>query len=357
MIWLEVLCALGLPVGFLLLGRIRFCTVESTPFPKAVSIIIPARNEEKALPLLLNSMVHSRPCSAEVVVVDDGSIDATAAVSRSFGAKVHVAEPLPSGWTGKTWACTQGVRNAQHNLLLFVDADTYFSSNGLSRVLATYGTMDERTVALSILPYHVMEKPYEQLSLFFHLMMAIGAGGFGRLGEPRLFGQSLLISRSLYETSGGHASVRSSILENFALAERIASVGGSCATFGGRGVLNVRLYPNGVSELCQGWVKAFADGAAACRPLVLAASVFWLTTMCAAFIGLLVTSVGGHWAFVVLYLCFALQVFGMSRQLGTYRLWSWLLYPVPLFFYFGLFGHSFYLRAFGRSVQWRGRTV
>lgn len=357
MIWLAALCAFGIPVGFLLIGRVPICRAQSFPREEPVSVIIPARNEEHTLPVLLRSLGASGVRATEIVVVDDSSTDATAEVARLNGATVLTAPSLPSGWTGKTWACTQGAASASNDPLLFLDADTYLESRGLERMLAAHEALGRRSVALSVLPYHVTKKVYEELSFFFHLMMAAGAGGFGPLGKPRLFGQAMLIGRSLYESSGGHRAVRGAILENFSLASRIDSVGGRCVTFAGRGVINVRMFPNGFGQLCEGWVKAFADGAAACDPLVLAASIFWLSALCTTFVVLVAAGSDMRLTFGLLYLCFAVQLLTMARQLGSYSLLTCVLYPVPLFFYFGLFGRSFYLRALKRSVQWRGRTV
>ena len=202
-----------------------------------------------------------------------------------------------------------------------------------------------------------MEEPYEQLSLVFNLLMAFGAGGFGIVGKGRLFGQSLLISRDLYERSGGHAGVRGSILENFALAAKINLAGGRCVRLGGRGLLNIRMFPTGIAQLCASWTKAFADGAAASDAAVLALAIFWLSALCADF--LLVMFAPGDWriTFAALYACFVVQMAGFARQIGNYGFLACLLFPVPLIFFFAIFGQSLYRRVFKRKVIWRGRSL
>ena len=89
--------------------------------------------------------------------------------------------------------------------IVFLDADTWFEPGGFETIISSYRKLPGE-VALSILPFQVTQKPYEGLSLFFSLLVAFGAGGFGLFGSGRLFGQSLIISRSLYESSGGHAA-------------------------------------------------------------------------------------------------------------------------------------------------------
>jgi len=355
--WVAAICLLGLPAGFLLLWKVPLCRERDSEEHEAVSVIVPARNEERNLPNLLKSIRQSVYQPAEVIVVDDASKDHTAEIGGAFGCLVLPSRSLPAGWTGKTWACYQGVGRAGADVLLFLDADTFFSRDGYKKIAATYCEKGSDFAAISVLPYHVIEKPYEELSLFFNLLMAMGAGGFGCLGRSRLFGQSLIISRDLYSSSGGHKAVFSCILENFALASRIEATGGHCVNFGGRGALNIRMFPDGLTQLREGWTKAFADGAAGSDPAVLAVAVFWLSALCASF--LLVGMAHGPWRayFALLYLMFALQLFWLARKIGNFSAFSCLIYPLPLFFYFGIFGQSLYRRIFKKRVSWRGRTL
>lgn len=290
----------------------------------------------------------------EIIVVNDGSTDGTSLVARAHHARVIESRPLLPGWTGKTWACFQGAEAAMGDSLLFLDADTWFTSSGFDRLMAAHPSRD---VALSLLPFHVTRKSYEELSLFFNLLMAFGAGGFGSLGGPRLFGQSLLISRQLYERCGGHAAVRGTILENLVMSQTVEMAEGRCRCLGGRGVLNVRMFPEGFRQLREGWIKAFAAGAAASDPRVLGVSIFWLSALCSTFLLLLLLH--GFWRapFAVLYVCFAAQVYWFARQIGTFRVLTCVLFPVPLLFFFGLFTQSLVRRLLKQQVTWRGRQL
>lgn len=351
MIWLLLLCSSGLPAGLALLWRTPFCSLADASHPPA-SILIPARNEERNLPHLLGS-IPTPPPGSEIFVIDDASTDNTAALAQAQGARVLSAPPLEPGWTGKTWACQRGAQAASCDFLLFLDADTWFEPQGLKRLLAHADTR----AAVSVLPYHVMDRRYEQLSLFFNLLMALGAGGFGLLSRPRLFGQSLLIPGQLYNAAGGHAAVRRHILENLALSERVYAAGATCRCFYGRGTLNMRMFPDGLAQLCEGWTKAFADGAAASGPAVLLLSILWLSALCSAFLMLFLSPASWRLVFAAVYLLLALQIYGFAARLGQYRFLTCLLYPLPLCFYFALFGQSLYRHAFHRKVQWRGRQL
>ena len=352
-----IFCVLAFAAGTLLLRTVPVSPVTQPAASYLISVIIPARNEEKNLPRLLASIQDSRLVTGEIIVIDDGSTDATAVVASRAGATVLPGSPLPAGWTGKTWACAQGAEAAQGDLLLFLDADTWFTREGLPRLLSAWEQHSGQRVALSLLPYHVTKAPYEQLSLFFNLLMAFGAGGFGSLGTPRLFGQCLLISRELYDTSGGHSAVRGRILENLAMADRIDAVNGRCVCLGGRGTVHVRMFPEGFAQLCESWRKAFADGAAASDSAVLILSIVWLSALCIVFIVLCLSPWPLRAIAAVLYMAAAAQLFYLARQIGTFSFISALLYPISLIFFFGLFGGSLLNRMLRRQVTWRGRRV
>ncbi len=348
-------------LGYLFLFRVPLCRAggEETA-AGTISVIIPARNEEDRLSELLESLSLQDPAPGEVIVVDDGSEDATAELAEKAGARVITSRPLPEGWRGKTWACWQGARAARGEALLFLDADTRLLPGGLSRMAAEFRRAGG---ALSLLPYHVPVRPYEELSAFFHILMAAGVGAFtafGRKVRPGLFGPSLMISREDYRRGGGHEAVRGEILENFFLAASLRRAGVEVTGRGGKGVLTTRMYSSGWKDLAAGWSKAFAAGAAGTPPLILALTALWLAGAIAAPGLLLLGGLTGIFPFPaagILYLLYALQVFSMLRRLGSYRLLTALLYPAGLVFYLAVFARSWFLFRRGAAVEWKDRRI
>jgi 4,4'-diaponeurosporenoate glycosyltransferase len=363
MIVLLMLCTLGLLSGFLLMLHVRGCepvpidsklSQESALPERSVAIIVPARNEENNLPRLLAS-IPPLPAIEEVVVVDDNSTDRTSAVAEEFGARVLQPGVPTSSFTGKTWACAQGVENTSAELLFFLDADTFFESDGCQNIFSVFS--DKSDMALSILPFAITEHPYEELSLFFNLLMAFGAGGFGVFQPPRLFGQSLLLPRHLYETIGGHTSVSRYVLENFHLSHGLKAAHAQSLCLGGRKAFCMRMFPEGFSQLWYGWMKAFAAGAQSTDPRILSVAIIWLTALTTITLLLLLISPDLRLLTLVLYLLAACQIFYFARQIGTYRFLSCLLFPIPLIFFFILFAQSALRRTTNRSTSWRGRHV
>ncbi len=303
------------------------------------SIIIPARNEEHNLPVLLRSIREQTVSPAEVIVVDDGSTDRTAELARQGGAKVISPPPLPAGWRGKTWACHHGAQAATGDLLLFLDADTWLEPAGLAHLLARY-----RGGALSVGPFHVTRDLYEQLSLFFNLNMVGGTVPNG------LFGQMLLVDRPSYQRVGGHETVSGKILENYWLAGTFRAAGIPVRSMVGRGLLSFRMYPNGLHDLIEGWTKGFAAGAGQTPRARLIGLVAWMSLLMLPLVLLPFTPWAG-----ALYLLCAVNVAWVSRQVGTFRWYTALLYPVPLCFFFLLFSRSAFRS--GKQVTWKGRAI
>jgi glycosyltransferase involved in cell wall biosynthesis len=84
-----------------------------------VSVIIPAFNEADNLGATLESLKEISEIIDEILVVDDGSIDATVEVVKSYG-----IDPIIMGQNmGKGAAMTEGAKRARGQVLLFLDAD------------------------------------------------------------------------------------------------------------------------------------------------------------------------------------------------------------------------------------------
>ena len=363
----PLLAILLMPSLWLILGRPRFLTArienKSHRAPK-VSVIIPARNEEKNLPHLLNSFRKSSSQPHEIIVVDDGSTDATARIARELAAHIITPEPPPEGWKGKPWACQSGAQAATGDWLLFLDADTWFEPEGYQQILPL---ADEQESVSSICPYHRIETPVEELSAFFNLIMVAGSNAFGIPADTRnnsaLFGQSLLLPKNLYQESGGHEKVKSEILENFHLAEHLHKQGIPRHCYLGKNVLSMRMFDGGLSELWGSWKKGFTSGAKQAHPRALILISLWLTAGMTALVSMMVAffTLGPSGLFLTLslvaYLLFALQCCWVFRLVGNFSPFNALFFPISLCFYQILFFTALIAKKRGLQTEWKGRDV
>ncbi len=333
----------------------------------SLAVVVPARNEAATLGTLLGSLHRVEGPRCEVVVVDDGSTDPTAAVARAGGARVVAVDGPPSGWTGKAWACHVGAGATDSELLLFLDADTELAPDAITGLLELH---ERHGGLVSVQPFHDVRRPYEQLSSYFNAVSMLASGAFGPRPPRRsmAFGPCLLTSRSDYERAGGHAAVRAEVLDDVRLAGAYDEAGLPVRCFAGGRSLRMRMYPGGVRQLAEGWTKNFASGASSATPGPAAVAGLWLGAHHAVAVGLLLALVGlaaGHpvplasgspvlWA--VAWVGVAWQLRRVLRRIGSFRWWTWALFPVPLLAFDLLFARSV-VSTLRRTVRWRGRDV
>jgi chlorobactene glucosyltransferase len=236
-----------------------------------VSIIVPARNEALNIERCLESLTLQRYAAFEILVVDDRSEDDTAARALGLGQgnarelRVIEGKPLPEGWFGKPWACLQGAREAEGDLLLFTDADTWHGPDLLARCVA--GLREDEAQALSPVGRQEMESFGERV-IQPHMFVLLGLRYpmIRRPIEPPrwldaiLSGQYLLVTREAYEGIGGHEAVKGEVVEDLRLAQELVRAGGRITLRGAEDDLSTRMYRS-LSDAVNGWTKNVAIGA------------------------------------------------------------------------------------------------
>lgn len=359
---------LGLVAGALLLARVPTVRRATGGRPAdaarpTVSIVVPARNEERTLPVLLASLQALDPAPHQIIVVDDSSTDATAAVAAAHGALVLAASP-PRGWAGKPWACHVGAEAATGTHLLFLDADTWLAPDALARLLAEHGA---RGGLLSVQPHHRTERAYEQLSAFFNVTAMMGTGAFAVAGPPpgvMAFGPCLMTTVADYRAVGGHAAVRGEVIEDVHLARRYRTVGLPVRCLGGGDAVGFRMYPGGPRQLVEGWTKNIASGAGLSPPWALVGTVAWICACVAvALAGVrdaLSWALGdgpAPWVAVAAWAAVAIELGWMLGRIGTWRVWAAVLFPVPLVAFLAVFFRSLAITLVRGEVTWRSRRL
>ncbi len=325
-----------------------------------MSIVIPARNEEENLPSLLRTIGLQTKKAGEIIVVDDNSEDATASIAARSGCRVISAGALPPGWIGKSWACWKGACTAEGEILIFLDADTTLEADALERMVQAYG---EKGGAISIQPYHSIRKPYEQLSAIFNIITMMSTNLFTPLGNrlkgEAFFGPCIICGRSDYFTAGGHRKIKGSILDDVSLGRLFQDSDFPVNCYGGRGVIDFRMYPGGLGDLLEGWSKNFSTGAFSIGIFSFILIAMWITGAYSITVLLVASAVGGSAAAsaLFLYLGYGLQISWMLKRIGSFSLLHILLYPVDLIFFLFTFIRSLIMTFFLHSVTWKDRNI
>lgn len=138
--------------------------------PPELSIVIPAFNEELRLPATLERIaayLQGSQREVEVLVVDDGSRDRTAAVSESFREKIPTLRVVPNGMNrGKGYSVRHGVQEARGRIVLFSDADLSAPIEEADKLVGALQNFDlaigSRAVNRSLITVH--ESPFREFA-------------------------------------------------------------------------------------------------------------------------------------------------------------------------------------------------
>lgn len=337
-------------------------------FPR-VSILVPARNEERNIAACVRSLLAQDYPDFEVIVIDDESTDRTWEVlgrltKENKSLKIRKGEPLPRGWIGKHWACNQLVGVASGELLLFTDADTRHHPNTLREAVAAFEA--EEADFLTALPREEAKSLGEKLTI---PVMSFGINSFLPVGfahRTRLsafclaVGQFMLFRRKAYEKIGGYEAVKQKVLDDVWFGRMIKSHGLRWRIVDAGNYITCRMY-NNMQEVSHGFSKnlyaTFGNNLLVYIPVWL-----WLTTVFILpvfVLGLAITGVGVSETSVVLALitvvC-SLLLWGITHLRFRYPLYLTLLYPVTVFLWVLMAARSMVMTIAGKNT-WKGRTI
>ena len=278
---LGLLFALGPAVLFL-----RNLSLFRRPPPPAgalppVSVLVPARDEERSIAAAVTAVLTSRGVDLEVVVLDDGSTDSTAQVVRGLAAadprvRLVTAPPLPAGWCGKQHACHVLAGLARHAVLVFVDADVRLEPEALARAV---GWLERSGAGLvSGFPRQETGSLLERLVLPLVHFLLLGFLPFERMRRSRDpaygagCGQLMVAHREAYAAAGGHRAIRASLHDGLTLPRAFRRAGFATDIFDASADASCRMY-RGAGELWRGLVKNSVEGLGAPTVLPGAAAV------------------------------------------------------------------------------------
>jgi glycosyltransferase involved in cell wall biosynthesis len=241
--------------------------LERAPAPARhprVSLLLPARDEAENLREALPRLARLEYPALEVLVLDDGSTDATAAVVREHAARdprlrLLTGAELPPGWLGKNWACHQLGAAAAGEVLVFCDADVSVGPEALRR---TVGAMEHHDAdVLTAIPRQRfggwVERAVIPLVVHLPILALLPLRRVALSPAPSLSmanGQWLAFTREAYGRSGGHAAVRGEVIEDVAIGRRVKAAGLRLLPVLATDTLEVRMYRD-ARALRQGFGK------------------------------------------------------------------------------------------------------
>lgn len=266
-----VLASLLLFFGILLRNRLDLRPMPDHPIddPPFVSVLVPARNEERSIERCVRSLLAQEYPRFEVIVLDDGSEDATGAILQrlagSSGGLLRTLQgaPLAEGWHGKSWACQQLGLQASGELLLFTDADTFHRPDTLRRAVAAL--REGKGDMLSLTPHQELGTLAERIvvpMVYVVLLCYLPLRLVSASPLPAFCfanGQFILFRKESWQRIGGHEAVRRSLVEDVWLCMAVKRSGGRVVACNGDDAVACRMY-QGLGEVWEGFSKNLFAG-------------------------------------------------------------------------------------------------
>ena len=189
-----------------------------------VSVVIPAHNEEEALPQTLTAVLAQDHLDFEVIVVDNASTDRTAEIAGRFPGVKVVHEPRK----GLLWAREAGRQAATGEIIANIDADCLPEPDWMSKALPYFA--HEEVVAVSgPYDYHDAPRVFRRMSFLSQCYIYAPVGRLLQLpwirGGAVLIGGNTLIRASAIVKAGGYNTALAFYGEDTDTAKRVSQYG------------------------------------------------------------------------------------------------------------------------------------
>lgn len=260
---------------------------ELTPLPQSntntnivISILIPARNEEKHIENCVRHACSQNYSQFEVIVLNDRSSDRTEQILTDLNSKypdlltVHKGAEKPDNWLGKPWACKQLADASEGQILLFMDADVSIGPETLNRLTSAFNHYN--VDMLTVWPRQILKTFWEQtlIPLVYYALVTLlpviytyrpprWMPKFMTKKTRKYFsaacGQFIAFRRKAYQHVGTHNVVKNEIVEDVALSKKLLELGLSLRMFEGSNSVTCRMYSN-EEEIRSGFRKNFFAG-------------------------------------------------------------------------------------------------
>ncbi|GHV94741.1 glycosyl hydrolase [Spirochaetia bacterium] len=199
-----------------------------------VSVLIPARNEEKNIERCLNSLRNQMYKNFEILVINDNSTDNTGGILSRIAVadsrvRVFNGSPLPDDWYGKPFALHQLSQHAKGEILLFTDADTVHSPASISWAVTNLHGLKADMISGYIGQIFLKFGEVVTVPLMFFLtgfVIPLFVNRFSRLScFSAAIGQYIAIRREVFDAIGGCESFKKKTSEDIYMARYVKRMG------------------------------------------------------------------------------------------------------------------------------------
>ena len=354
------------PAGiWLMLNRHALTVLESIqveddqPLP-TVSVVIPARNEERNLEQALESVLALDYPDLEIIVVNDRSTDGTGAIleemaERDLRLTVVTIETLPAGWIGKPYALHRGAQHARGEFILFTDADIVFDPSALGKAMAHVQAHQFDHVTLipqGTMPGFFLKTVSATFGIFMLLIFKPWKARNPRSRSYMGVGSFNLIRTSAYRAMGGHQPVALRPDDDLKFGKLVKDHGYRQDVLNGRGMVTVEWYRS-VGELIDGLMKNMFAGMEYSVSLVIAATLAALLIHIWPWIGVWVAD-GWPQVWYAVAVVMMVGSFGVAMAPFGVKFRHGLLLPLTIGLLVYIQCRSMVLALWRGGIVWRG---
>lgn len=354
-------------IGFtavqLLVALVNLFTVTHLPYTgerpsMKVSVLIPARNEEKNIGNILGDLVKQPFRDIEVIVFNDQSEDRTVRVVQEFtrtDPRFHLinSDTLPEGWLGKNHACHRLAAEAAGDYFLFLDADVRISGNLIGDAISYAGRSKSDLVSIFPMQRIVTSGEWATVPNMNYILVTllplilVRKTRFASLAAAN--GQFMLFRKGAYNEHFPHEKMRSSKVEDILIARHFKKSGEKVSCLLGDERISCRMYSDFAGAV-NGFSKNVAEFFGGSYIL---ASLFWLITTFGFIVVLFFLPVTFFLLYLLMYLSARAAVAISARQ----NILNNMLFILPLQLSMGLFIVKSLTNKFFRKYSWKGREI
>ena len=355
-----IILGLELIIGMRRINYLRDIPVATdTALPK-ISIIIPARNEERNIREALQSILQQDYPSLEFIIINDRSTDNTGTILNELAAAdsrltVYTITDLPPGWLGKNHALHYGAARAAGEIILFSDADVVMQPSAISRAVnyLQKNTLDHLTIAPVITVHHPVYGIFIMSFCIFFLLYTlpwraakpdnkkhIGVGAFN------------MVRADVYRAIGGHEPIALRPDDDLKLGKLIKINGYRQGFLHGTDLMMVEWYAS-IREMIHGLMKNAFAGVNYSIATIIGTTFLQLVLNVWPFIALFVTS-GPAWLFSLLAVLIILVLGIDSSRPQKLNPWYCLGFPLGTLMFLYILWRAMILNLKDDGIYWRG---
>jgi poly-beta-1,6-N-acetyl-D-glucosamine synthase len=366
-VWISIIAALlyFLCIGLAIWGWYRILhqkPKEALPFQHFISILVPFRNEEKNLPLLLESLQNEDPElleHCEIILINDGSDDKSEESIKPYCNKFENFQCITSKGQGKKDALLLGIQHAKNEWIVTLDADVVVQKNWLYELLTAIHTNKAQFLVLPV-QYERGGTYLQRFQALENSALVCMSAGALQIGLPfTANGAHLAYTKTLFHTIGGFSPEKNipSGDDEFLMLRAFSFNPSLCKAVFSRSLIVYTQAPEKIPEFINQrtrWAsKAFAKSP---KSIYAKALGLWTLVFILSFVAALLGY--GYTVFVVLWLSKILA--DSFLFLGFYRFFSYPWYYIAMLPFVGIFQVLYFvpvllLSIFGR-YKWKGRN-